>query len=174
MAASGLFASIKALLRELQTVSPSIKAWLSLLLVAGTSILVLWLVITGKVSLGSLVISFFALGLFVYGALEMAFALLDRWAVRSDMLSDVIRCVVLEQQLKVLFCFERAEASRVHVEFPGYIYLCKGVLSFYLQNVPPLCGVLHFCTFAGSFCHYHKRTSSSNAHPFQPDFCLHS
>ncbi|CDJ39099.1 1,3-beta-glucan synthase component domain-containing protein, putative [Eimeria tenella] len=91
VAASGLFASIKALLRELQTVSPSIKAWLSLLLVAGTSILVLWLVITGKVSLGSLVISFFALGLFVYGALEMAFALLDRWAVRSDMLSDVIR-----------------------------------------------------------------------------------
>ncbi|CDJ51827.1 1,3-beta-glucan synthase component domain-containing protein, putative [Eimeria brunetti] len=91
VAASGLFATIKALLGDLQMLSPSIKAWLSLLLVTGTTALLLWLVITKKVSLASLVLSLLALCLFIYGALEIAFALLDRWAVRSEMLSDVVR-----------------------------------------------------------------------------------
>ncbi|CDI80237.1 hypothetical protein EPH_0008810 [Eimeria praecox] len=91
VAASGLFATIKALLGDLQMLSPSIKAWVSLLLVTGTTALLFWLVITKKVSLGSIIVSLFALCLFIYGALEIAFALLDRWAVRSELLSDVVR-----------------------------------------------------------------------------------
>ncbi|CDJ27874.1 uncharacterized protein EMH_0035710 [Eimeria mitis] len=91
VAASGLFAAIKTLLGDLQMLSPSVKAWLSLLLVTGTTALVFWLVVTKKVSLASIIVSLFALCLFIYGAVEIAFALLDRWAVRSEMLSDVVR-----------------------------------------------------------------------------------
>lgn len=91
MAASGLFVTMKAFLGDLQIVSPSAKAWLSLILVTGVATLICWLVFTSKISLGSLTVSCFALCLFIYGMLEIVFALLGRWAVRSDMLSDVIR-----------------------------------------------------------------------------------
>ncbi|KAL8272509.1 hypothetical protein Esti_003632 [Eimeria stiedai] len=91
MAASGLFVTMRTFQGDLQVVSPSAKAWLSLVLLAGAAMLVLWLTITEKVSQGSLICSFFALCLFIYGMLEIAFALLGRWAVRSDMFSDVVR-----------------------------------------------------------------------------------
>ena len=87
--------------------SPSAKAWVSLLLVSGTTALLLWLVITKKVSLASIIVSLFALCLFIYGALEMAFALLDRWAVRSEMLSDVVRYVPPLLTTKLGSSFER-------------------------------------------------------------------
>ncbi|OEH79915.1 hypothetical protein cyc_02196 [Cyclospora cayetanensis] len=89
IAASGLFVTIRALLGDLQAVSPSAKAWLSLILVTGTVALLLWLVVTSKVSLGSIIVSLFSLCLFIHGMLEISFALLGRWAVRSDMFSDV-------------------------------------------------------------------------------------
>lgn len=108
MAASGLFVTMKAFLGDLQIVSPSAKACLSLVLVTGATTLLFWLLFTSKMSLGSLIVSFFALCLFIYGVLEIAFALLDRWAVRSDMLSDVIRYVS---------CRQKESDPRLHLHF---------------------------------------------------------
>lgn len=94
MAGAGIFVAMQTLLRDLQTVSPFAKACLSLVFILGTVILVFWLVFTNKVSFGALLLSLFALCLFIYGLLEITFAVLDRWAVRSDVLSDVVRYVL--------------------------------------------------------------------------------
>ena len=112
MAASGLFVTIRALLGDLQVVCPSAKAWLSLSLVTGTATLVSWLILTSKVSLGSLIVSIFALCVFIYGMLEIAFALLDRWAVRSDMFSDVVR---YGPQYKIVTRYSSRESHRTHL-----------------------------------------------------------
>lgn len=145
VAASGLFVTMKSFLGDLQIVSPSVKAWISLVLVTGTVTFVFWLVLTKKVSLASLFISFFALCVFIYGALEVAFAVLGRWAVRSDMFSDVVRYVLLASEgiaQRSTICLSSGLKCYLLSHFYKVMKLCY----FCAQGISSLCRPLHFCS----------------------------